>query len=417
MPAIQELRERRFGLATRMRELSESAEQEDRGLNGDEESERRNVLDEYDRLGERIERLEADEERNRDLATVERNPALIPGGEAAGDERAGEYAQVFDRYVRFGVRELSSDENRLLRTGFVASEELPAQTRALATGSGAAGGFTIPQGFLNRLVETRSVFGGMRQVADVITTDTGADLPFPTTDDTGEVGELLAENTAASEGDATFGQKMLRAYVISSKLVRAPLQLLQDSSLDIEGHLGGRLGRRIGRSENQYFTTGTGSAQPEGFLTIVPTGKTGASGQTTTVLWTDLVDLEHSVDRAYRGGARWMLNDQTLSAIKQLLDGNGRPLWMVSTREGEPDRINGYPYTVNNDLPVMAASAKSIAFGDFGQYVIRDVRGVQLLRLEERYAEYLQVGFLAFARVDGILADASAIKVYQNAAS
>src|SRR5690606_40696617 len=85
----------------------------------------------------------------------------------------------------------------------------------------------------------------------------------------------------------------------------------------------------------------------------------------------------------------------------------------------EPNTILGYPYVVNNDMPVMAADAKSILFGDFSNYFIRDVLGVQLLRLEERYADYLQVGFLAFSRHDGVLADAGAgpIRYYQNSST
>ncbi|MBL4702094.1 MAG: phage major capsid protein, partial [Phycisphaeraceae bacterium] len=76
-------------------------------------------------------------------------------------------------------------------------------------------------------------------------------------------------------------------------------------------------------------------------------------------------------------------------------------------------------FVVNNDVPVMAASAKSILFGDFSKYLIRDVLGFQILRLEERYAEFLQIGFLGFPRHDGALIDAGTkpIQFYQNSAS
>jgi HK97 family phage major capsid protein len=66
----------------------------------------------------------------------------------------------------------------------------------------------------------------------------------------------------------------------------------------------------------------------------------------------------------------------------------------------------------------MAANAKSIAFGDFQQaYVIRQVQGVQTMRFDERFADALQVGFLAFARYDGNVDDAGAAKLYQNSAT
>ncbi len=85
---------------------------------------------------------------------------------------------------------------------------------------------------------------------------------------------------------------------------------------------------------------------------------------------------------------------------------------------GTPDRILGYPVLINQDMPAMAANAKSILFGDFkAAYVIRDVLGIQQLRLEERYADFLQVAFLAFLRTDGLVQDSNAVKAYQHPAA
>ena len=87
------------------------------------------------------------------------------------------------------------------------------------------------------------------------------------------------------------------------------------------------------------------------------------------------------------------------------------PLWMPSFREGEPDRILGFRYVVNQDFPNLVASAKSMAFGDWSKYVVRMVQDFSLIRLNERYADELAVGFVAYARVDGKLLNRSAIKV------
>jgi hypothetical protein len=82
----------------------------------------------------------------------------------------------------------------------------------------------------------------MRQLAEVITTDTGANLPWPTVDDTGNEGAILAENTQVSEQDVTFGQASLDAYMYTSKLVRLSLQLLNDNAFGLEGWLANALG-------------------------------------------------------------------------------------------------------------------------------------------------------------------------------
>jgi HK97 family phage major capsid protein len=100
------------------------------------------------------------------------------------------------------------------------------------------------------------------------------------------------------------------------------------------------------------------------------------------------------------------------------VDSQNRPLWEPSIQVGVPDSLLGYGVVLNNYVPVPAASAKSLLFGDFREaYVIRDVAGFQLLRLEERYADYLQVGFLGFQRSDGTMQNTSAVKAFQHAAS
>jgi HK97 family phage major capsid protein len=333
-----------------------------------------------------------------------------------GPDKAEAYANAWRSWVREGTTELSGEERAALRTGWVDGKEL----RAQGVATGAAGGYMVPAPFRAKLIEKMQFFSSMRDVAEVITTETGATLPWPTNDDTANVGAILSENSQVTEQDVTLGTNDVGAYMYTSKLVRVSLQLLNDNAFNLESWLAGVLGRRIGRAQNAHFTTGTGTAQPEGVQTNAVVGKTGAAGQTTSVIYDDLIDLIHSVDPAYRnsGRSRFMLNDATLATARKLKDDQGRPLWEPSVQVGVPDGLLGYPYTINQDMPVMAASAKSILFGDFfAGYLIRDVQDVQMLRLAERYADYLQVGFLAFARTDGTPQDTAAYKAYRNAAA
>ncbi|MFJ4712716.1 phage major capsid protein [Streptomyces sp. NPDC088785] len=371
-----------------------------------------------------VERLSADierDERHQRLAAVDYSQVVQTVKEAdderhGGPDKAAAYADAYRAWMRDGTTELSADQRTALRSGWVDGKEL----RAAGVATGAAGGYTVPPEFRAKLVEAQKFYSSMRDVAEVITTESGATLPWPTNDDTANVGAILAENTQVTEQDITFGTKDVDAYVYTSKLVRVSLQLLNDSAFDLEGWLAKVLGRRIGRAQNAHFTTGTGSSQPEGVQTNATIAKTGANGQTTSVTYDDAIDLIHSVDPAYRnsGRAQWMLADGTLAAFRKLKDGQNRPLWEPSVQVGVPDGLLGYAYTINTDMPAMAANAKSILFGDFyAGYLIRDVQDVQLLRLAERYADYLQVGFLAFSRSDGIPQDTAAYKAYRNSAT
>ncbi|MDX2520587.1 MULTISPECIES: phage major capsid protein [Streptomyces] len=397
----------------RMQDIQTAAETENRDLTAEE---RQN----WDQAETRLTEVSGDIERlNRmaQLSQIDRGQIAVTTGEPEGrrggdqEEQARRYTEAFSVYLRGGMDRLTSDQRNMLMDQQV-------DLRAMGAGIDTAGGFTVPDEFRNIMTETMKAFGGLLNLADIVPTSTGADLPWPTNDDTGNEGELLGENVAAGEQDLSLGGRKLKAFTFSSKQVRLSLQLLQDSAFNLETWVPKKLGERIGRRAARSFTTGTGVDQPEGLTTSAAVGKTGASGQTTSVIYDDLVDLEHSVDSAYRANARYLMHDSTLKVIRKLKDSQQRPLWVPIPAPGFPATINGFEYSLDNSMPIPAASAKTIAFGDFkAGYVIRQVQSVQTLRLVERYAEYLQVAFLGFARMDGMIQDPSAVRTYQHAAS
>jgi HK97 family phage major capsid protein len=294
----------------------------------------------------------------------------------------------------------------------------------MSTTTGGQGGYTVQSDVASILFDALKNHSGVRQVATVIQTDMGNSLSFPTSDGTSETGELIAQNTTATAADPTFGTVALDAYKFSSKIIAVPFELLQDSNIDIEAFINRRFADRLGRITNTYFTTGTGSSQPKGVVVASSLGKTGASGQTTTVIADDLIDLVHSVDVAYRslGRCSFMMNDATLATIQKLKDSTGRPIFLPGydgLSGPMADTILGYPVIINNDVAVMAASAKSILFGDFSFYYIRDVMQAELFRFtDSAYAKLGQVGYLAWMRSGGNLLDTGGcIKHYINAAS
>ncbi|MFG3154232.1 phage major capsid protein [Streptomyces sp. NPDC048219] len=414
MPTLQTLLDKRASAWAKAQEYqNRSASEAD--MSAEDRAAWDAALADVEQLSQDIER----DERHQRLASVDYSQVIDATREAdeerhGGPDKAAAYADAWRTWMRDGATELNSEERNTLRTGWVDRKEL----RAQGVATGAAGGYLVPPEFRAKMVEAQKFYSSMRDVAEVITTDTGADLPWPTNDDTANEGAILSENTQVTEQDVTLGQEELGAYTYTSKLVRVSLQLLNDSGFDLESWLARKLGERIGRAQNRHFTTGTGTNQPEGVQTNAVVGVTGAAGQVDSVTYDDLIDLIHSVDPAYRLGGRagWMLHDTTLGTARKLKDGQNRPLWEPSVQAGVPDMLLGYRYSVNQNMPTMAADAKSILFGDFfAGYVIRDVQDVQLLRLAERYADFLQVGFLAFARADGVPQDTAAYRAYRNA--
>jgi HK97 family phage major capsid protein len=302
--------------------------------------------------------------------------------------------------------------------------------RDMGIATSALGGFLVPQGFVFDIEQALKFYGDMvnEGVVSMLNTATGNPMPYPTDNDTTNTGELIGEAAQVTETDVTIGSITFGAYKYSTKMVKLSIELLQDAGFDLESYLKAKFATRLGRILNTHFTVGTGSAQPNGVLTAATAGPTAVGSATntggaetggTTIGSKDFTELEHSVDKAYRVGARYMMHDSVLKLVKEVLDKYGRPLFQPGMTVGAPDTINGYPYSINNDLPVMALNAKTVLFGQFSKYTVRRVRELAIVKLSERYADYGQVAFIGFARYDGQLMDAGThpVKYLVQAAS
>ncbi len=429
MPTVLDLKQERAQVWERMKEIRGFAVE--RALTAEEEAAWDKAEVDISALDRRI--AIADTE-DRTAATT---PSGTPGREIASLPnnasrqlltQTAEYRKAFTSYVVNGRLDMEPEERKILALGrqTISPDELRtalnlpmSELRIMQVQDNVSAGYLVPDEYERTLLQNMLAFGGMREVATIRPTDNGADWIIPSSDDTGNTGELLSEGATVAYQDVTTAQRTLKAFMYSSRRINASYQLLQDSAFGIESWLSGLMAERIARITNTHFTLGVGPNQPSGIVNDAGTGVTGATGQTTSVTWDDLINLEHAVDPAYRRNCRFMFRDSTLQYIRRLKDGEGRYLWQPSVTVGAPGTINGWPYTINQDVAAMAASARSILFGDFSKYWIRDVRGFFLVRMDEVYAPQAQVGFIGFSRHDGTLINTGTnpVQPYINAAS
>lgn len=294
----------------------------------------------------------------------------------------------------------------------VCRNRFDAEARDMSVGTDADGGFSVPEGFLARYEETLLAFGSVRGVCDVIRTTQGNDLPVPHVDDTANTGEILGENTdMGASVDPTLSVNTLGAFKYSSKPVMISHELLMDSAFNFGQRLPVMLATRIGRIHGAHTTTGTGSGQPQGMATGSTLGVTAAS--TTVITWEELVNLQHSVDpayRAYRDECGFMFHDDVLRDLKKLSDDQNRPLWVESLSKGEPNAFMNWNYAVNQSMAQPTTGNIAVLAGRLTAYTIRDAGTLRIVRLNERFAEKDQVAFVAFTRSDGRVMDADAIQ-------
>ena len=403
MVRISEMREQRNSHVTEMRALLENN-------SGKWGAELQTKYDQHDSAVADLDKQINNAQRLADLEAESKFGMSEAGIALPGAKPANRSRDIYAKWLRKGDNGLTADDWATVRN--VTSTTTPAE-----------GGFTVQTDVATSLLDGLKDYSGMRQAAQIIRTASGNPLSYPTSDGTAEEGEIVAENGSATDLDPTFGVLSLGVFKFSSKVITVPIELVQDSQIDIEAFVQERLVTRLGRITEKMYTTGSGTGQPRGLVTAATTGVTGATGSATTVSYDQLVDLEHSVDPAYRNNAAFMFNDSTLRAIRKLKDSQNRPIFVPGYEQGNPGgapaTLLGRRIIINQQMASMAANAKSIAFGDFSYYKIRDVMDVTMFRFtDSAYTKKGQIGFLAWMRSGGNLIDiGGAVKLYVNSAT
>jgi HK97 family phage major capsid protein len=282
----------------------------------------------------------------------------------------------------------------------------------MTEGADADGGYLVPTEFERQIVAGLDEANIIRSLAKVITTSSERKIPLAASH---SVATWTAESGAFTESNPTFGQKQIDAFKLTD-LVKVSTELLQDSMFDLEAYIALEFARAFGIAEEQAFCVGTGTGQPTGIFTTNG-GQVGVTAGSPTAITVDnVLDLVYSLKSPYRRNAAFLMNDATVAALRKLKDSNGAYLWQPSVQAGQPDRLIGYPIYTSPYIPVAAANAFTIGFGDYKNYWIADRQGRTVQRLNELYSTNGQVGFIATERVDGKVILAEGIKLLKMGA-
>lgn len=415
---LNKLLEERAGIYEQMQALQEEALSEDRDFTAEE-------AEQYDRMEADLEAKTKEKERLEREA--KRQPEFrreIVAPTENGEERvvATSLKEYRDKIAEErGDRPQDDPEYRSAFFHYMSavdwkSELSTQELRTLSKATAAAGANLVPTTFQNELIQALREFGVTRQLASVVTTDSGETLQIPSVSSHGTAA-WTAENAAYSASDEAFGQMSLSAYKAAT-LIQVSEELMADSAFDLEAYIREEFGARIGVLENTGYVQGDGSGKPTGYQPNVTVGVTAATGHTLDVIYDYLIDLIHSVNSAYRRNAVFVMRDASVAVVRKIKDTTGQPLWQPSLQVGQPDRLLGWPILSDPDMPAMGANAVSIVFGDFNRgYIIRDVNGIAFQRLIELYAANGQIGFRAYHRTEGKLRNANALRGYKNSAT
>lgn len=363
----------------------------------------------------------AEEETEKVLTEEEEERAKVLIDKIEACKRSGQYRSLAtaystpvrtDLHVAVAAPEVSVELRSMIhwmKTGEY--DAYAVETRA-QTKTAAAGGYLVPITTQAKIVERMKAFGGLQEEATKLNTDSGEAINWATEDDTGNTAEIVAEGAAAASAgaDKVFGQTVLGAFKYEATgtgnlPMKVSWELLEDSPINLEDHIANNFARRISRKLSVDLITGNGTTAPQG-IAAAQTAYAEIAANATGPTYGELLATEAALDPEYRPGAKWLMNDATWHRILGMVDTTGRPLIIPQASSGIQGGVQmqllGHPVVIDQGMASIGDQAKFVVFGDLKEaYVVRQVNGFHLLRLNELYAINGFVGFLGWARYDG----------------
>lgn len=388
---IQELRKKRAKAWDTARDFLDNKRNAS-GVLSEEDSKTYDALEaEVVNLGKEIKRLERQEQIDAEMRKPTSQPILgtpaTPDNQTKTGTASAEYTAAFWNNIR--NRNWIDVRNDL------------------QVGTDTEGGFLVPDEFERKLISALEEENVFRPLATKIQTSSG-DRKIPVITQKGEA-TWMEEEEAYTLSDDAFGQIALSAYKVGTA-IKISEELLNDSVFDLPSYIAKEFARRIGTKEEEAFLIGDGKGKPTGIFAATGGAENGATTTGAAITFDDVIELFYSLKSPYRKKAVWVLNEQTVKALRKIKDNTGNFIWQPSVSAGLPDTILNRPYVTSVYAPTIAAGAKAIAFGDYSYYWVADRQGRSLKRLNELFAMNGQVGFLASQRVDGKLILPEAVK-------
>ena len=381
---ILELREKRSKAWNAAKAFLDSHRTEKGTLTAEDDAAYTKMEQEINDLGKEIARLERQEQMEAELNKPVNTPLT---SKPAGHEAEKKTGRASDEYSKAMLDAFRSNFKRV--------------DNVLQEGVDADGGYLVPEEYDRRLIDTLSEENIMRSLATTITTSGEHKINIAATK---PAAAWIEEGGALTFRDATFSQILLDAHKLHVA-IKVTEELLYDNAFNLEGYILDQFDKALGNAEEDAFLNGDGTGKPLGLFAATG-GGTIAGTLTAAIKSDDMLDLVYALKRPYRKSASFILNDQTLSALRKLKDNNGAYIWQPSYQAGEPDRILGYAVHTSAYAP-----ADAIAFGDYSYYNIGDRGSRSFSELRELFAGNGMIGYVAKERVDGKLILPEAVQI------
>lgn len=359
------LEEKRVDLQAQMSSILETAKAEKRALTKAEETEFTRCETEIKNIDEKIEREE------KKMNKEQRSEVEI------------RESKQFCDYIR-GIIENRADAN-------------------LTSG---ANGAIIPKTIAKKVITKAYDMSTILSGATKYNTKGELSIPVYGADGSTDISMAYAEEFTELESKAGKFTSVNLGNFLAGALVKLSKSLVNNTDIDLENTVVNLMAEAVARFQEKECLIGTsGKVAGLSGITLKVTAKSA-----TAITAEELIKLKNSVKKRFRKGAKWVMSNDTLTAIEMLKDGNDR-LIFHDDMSGEYDGILlGYPVEVSDNMPEIGTGKDVIYFGDYSGLALKqrdDALELQVLR--EKFATQHAIGINAWLEFDAKVENAQKI--------
>lgn len=324
------------------------------------------------------------------------------------------------RYAR-GLRALGLEQESMgdLSDQIVDFDD-PDVRAALQEDTGSEGGFLVPNDFFPGIVQKRDQVSFARR-AGVQVMQTNRDIIDIPTENAKQGNFVITSEESAYDTDAgpSFSNTQVTIYKFT-RTHRVSEELEADEAVGLPQFLSDALGRAWGLTENQYISTGTGSAQPQGIVVGADTDDIYDIGTDAEMSSSDVASVYTSLTEPYRVNdeAAWLVHGnieaQHIGRVSANKPELGEAL-LGMTRDpadGGVLRLAGFRMFTDSNIatPALGTTTFSGVFGNMRFYALVERSGLVVTRNPWLYMANGQVGIFAKARWGGAVLQDEAFK-------
>lgn len=275
-----------------------------------------------------------------------------------------------------------------------------------------ANGAVIPTTIAKKIIDVAKDRSPLFKDAEKYNIRGTVSIPYVDTDNDNITVAYATEFTELEAKDTKLLTVDLKGF-LAGALCKVSRSLLNSTDLDLTTFVVNKMGAALADFLDKQIIQGDST-----HITGLSTATQIVTAKAATAITADeLITLKNKLKSVFQAGAYWVMAPDTLTAVQQLKDENGRYLFNDEIKNGFSGTILGKPVYTSDQCPGMAATKTAIFYISPKQALAAKIVEDSVQILNEKYATQHAIGVVERAEVDCKIQNQQAVAVLKMAAS